>query len=104
MLRLNKLWRHSPLQHASVAPPEKGGARKHELRHGEGSHGEYLEKIVYISIYRTGGFVKKFFQNSPVIAPVSSMSILHAAGSFGKPGMVMISPVSATTKPAPALT
>ena len=27
-----------------------------------------------------------------------------AAGTFGKPGMVMIEPVRATTKPAPALT
>ena len=25
-----------------------------------------------------------------------------AAGTFGRPGMVMMSPVSATTKPAPA--
>ena len=41
-------------------------------------------------------------QNSPVILPFSSTSMLSAAGTFGRPGMVMISPVSATTKPAPA--
>src|SRR5699024_189572 len=41
-------------------------------------------------------------QNRPEIFPVSSTSILSAAGTFGRPGIVMISPVSATTKPAPA--
>jgi len=29
------------------------------------------------------------------------MSILLAAGTFGKPGIVIISPVNATKKPAP---
>ena len=44
-------------------------------------------------------------QNSPVIFPVfSSTSIRSAAGDFGRPGMVMISPVRATRKPAPAET
>ena len=32
------------------------------------------------------------------------MSILSAAGDFDKPGIVMISPVNTTTKPAPAET
>ena len=41
-------------------------------------------------------------QNNPVITPVSSTSILSAAGFFGSPGMVIIAPVSTTTKPAPA--
>ena len=36
--------------------------------------------------------------------PVSSTSIRSAAGDFGSPGMVMMSPVSATMKPAPAET
>ena len=43
-------------------------------------------------------------QNSPVITPSSVTSMLFAAGTFGKPGIVMMSPASATTKPAPALT
>ena len=34
--------------------------------------------------------------------PSSVTSIFSAAGTFGKPGIVMISPVSATTNPAPA--
>ena len=41
-------------------------------------------------------------QNSPLIRPFSSTSIRSAAGTFGNPGMVMISPVRATRKPAPA--
>ena len=36
--------------------------------------------------------------------PSSSTSIFSAAGTFGKPGMVMMSPVSTTRKPAPAET
>ena len=36
--------------------------------------------------------------------PFSSTSIFSAAGVFGRPGMVMMSPVRATMKPAPALT
>ena len=36
--------------------------------------------------------------------PFSSTSIISAAGTLGRPGMVMMSPVSATTKPAPAET
>ena len=38
------------------------------------------------------------------MTPFSSTSIFSAAGTRGRPGMVMISPVSATTKPAPAET
>ena len=34
--------------------------------------------------------------------PSSSTSIFSAAGTFGRPGIVMMSPVSATTNPAPA--
>ena len=36
--------------------------------------------------------------------PVSSTSIFSAAGTLGRPGMVMMSPVRATINPAPALT
>ena len=39
-----------------------------------------------------------------MIFPSSVTSILTAAGTFGSPGMVIISPESATTNPAPALT
>ena len=41
-------------------------------------------------------------QNNPEILPSASTSILDAAGTFGSPGIVIMSPVSATTKPAPA--
>ena len=41
-------------------------------------------------------------QNSPVITPSPSMAKRSAAGVFGNPGMVRISPASATTNPAPA--
>ena len=41
-------------------------------------------------------------QNRPLIRPFSSTSIFSAAGTFGRPGMVMMSPVRATMKPAPA--
>ncbi len=34
--------------------------------------------------------------------PASSTSMASAAGTLGRPGMVMMSPVRATTKPAPA--
>ena len=36
--------------------------------------------------------------------PFSSTSIFSAEGTLGRPGMVMISPVRATMKPAPAET
>ena len=38
------------------------------------------------------------------MTPFSSTSIRSAAGDFGRPGIVIISPVSATRKPAPAET
>ena len=44
------------------------------------------------------------FQNNPEMTPLSSISMLSAAGSLGRPGMVMMSPVYTTTKPAPAET
>ena len=36
--------------------------------------------------------------------PSSSTSMFSAAGTRGRPGIVMMAPVFATTKPAPALT
>ena len=41
-------------------------------------------------------------QNSPSITPVGVERIVSAEGARGRPGMVMISPQIATTKPAPA--
>ena len=38
------------------------------------------------------------------MTPFSSTSMFSAAGTLGRPGMVMMSPVSTTTKPAPAET
>ena len=43
-------------------------------------------------------------QKRPVIFPSSVTSMFSAAGTFGRPGIVMMSPVSATMKPAPAET
>ena len=42
-------------------------------------------------------------QNNPSISPASLMQMLSAAGLRGRPGMVMISPQTTTTNPAPAL-
>ena len=41
-------------------------------------------------------------EQSPLMRPFSSTSIRSAAGTLGSPGMVMMSPVRATRKPAPA--
>ena len=43
-----------------------------------------------------------FTQNSPTIFPSALTSIESAAGTLGRPGMVMISPQIATTNSAPA--
>ena len=37
-----------------------------------------------------------------MITPASSTSIRSAAGTLGRPGIVIMSPVSTTMKPAPA--
>jgi len=41
---------------------------------------------------------------APVSLPSSSISMSRAAGLVGSPGIVIIEPQTATTKPAPALT
>src|ERR1051325_4932403 len=41
-------------------------------------------------------------QNNPVMRPSSAKSIVFAAGTRGRPGIVMISPQTATTNSAPA--
>ena len=41
-------------------------------------------------------------QNNPSISPSSRRWIASAAGTRGRPGIVMMSPQIATTKPAPA--
>src|SRR5207245_6252894 len=41
-------------------------------------------------------------QNRPTTFPVASMSMVSAPGTFGRPGIVRMSPAYATTKPAPA--
>ena len=48
--------------------------------------------------------MNRILQKSPTILPSLSTSIRSAAGDLGSPGIVMISPVRATTKPAPAET
>src|SRR3954463_15545450 len=40
--------------------------------------------------------------DKPTIAPFADTDIPSAAGTFGNPGIVMMSPALATTKPAPA--
>src|SRR4051812_15996345 len=42
-------------------------------------------------------------QNNPTILPSAPTSMESAAGTFGRPGIVMISPQIATTNSAPAL-
>ena len=41
-------------------------------------------------------------QNNPVTLPSSSKSIFSAAGTFGRPGIVIISPQTITMNSAPA--
>jgi hypothetical protein len=41
-------------------------------------------------------------QERPVMSPAGPTDMLSAAGTFGRPGIVMMSPVLATTNPAPA--
>ena len=41
-------------------------------------------------------------QNNPTILPSAPTSIASAAGTFGRPGIVMTSPQIATTNSAPA--
>ena len=49
-----------------------------------------------------GAFLFVQNQNSPVILPSASTSMLTAAGFLGRPGMVMMLPQMTTTNPAPA--
>ena len=43
-----------------------------------------------------------FYQNSPAISFFSSSPIASAAGTLGRPGIVIISPHTTTTNSAPA--
>ena len=60
--------------------------------------------MFYYSLFISLILRQKQDQNSPVIFPESSTSIFSAAGILGRPGMVIMSPVRTTTKPAPAET
>jgi hypothetical protein len=40
--------------------------------------------------------------DSPMTSPFGVTAMPSAAGTFGRPGIVMMSPVFATTNPAPA--
>ncbi len=51
---------------------------------------------------RPGEADTEFAQNRPVMSPSSVTSIFSADGSFGRPGIVMMSPAMTTTNPAPA--
>src|SRR5712691_3826883 len=64
----------------------------HELSR-EGHHLNFIE---------LHGTVPPGHQNSPVMRPSSVSSILLAAGTRGNPGIVMISPHTATMNSAPA--
>ena len=48
-------------------------------------------------------FVGKATQNRPTTSPLLLRSIVSAAGTRGRPGAAIMSPVIATTNPAPAL-
>ena len=56
--------------------------------------------LLYL-ILKIGSF-KREFKTNPVMMPASLISIFSAAGTFGNPGMTIISPVRATINPAPA--
>ena len=43
-----------------------------------------------------------FYQNNPAISLFSSSPIASAAGTLGRPGIVIISPHTTTTNSAPA--
>src|SRR5579864_5266107 len=56
----------------------------------------------YVRFVELHGSFSAQGQNSPVIRPSSVRSMLLAAGTRGRPGIVMISPQMATTNSAPA--
>ena len=66
--------------------------------------GDSLIQLYYGNAVIASGKCNFTAQNRPEMTPLSSTSMRSAAGDFGRPGIVMISPVSATMKPAPALT
>ncbi len=47
------------------------------------------------------GVSRRTAQNSPTVSPCASTSIAYAAGVFPRPGIVIMSPHSATIHPAP---
>src|SRR5262249_7299331 len=64
---------------------------------GSGSDGACAPVREPIRHYRQGARYDR-----PMISPSGRMPRCSAAGSLGRPGMVMMSPVFATTNPAPA--
>src|SRR3954465_2778900 len=61
--------------------------------------------IQFFARYRVPAFAGTSghtFQNNPTIFPSGPTSIESADGTFGRPGIVMISPQMATTNSAPA--
>ena len=61
-----------------------------------------LRQIARHRAGRRVGSPRAAAQNSPVMAPSGPTSLPSALGLRGKPGIVVMSPVSATTNPAPA--
>ena len=93
---------------ASRTGPCSGGSPKTGFRPGGCSaFAARAAKAPCAAVRAAGGFYLLRFvrsQKSPLMRPFSSTSIFSAAGTLGRPGMVMIAPVSATIKPAPAET
>ncbi len=103
-------------RHSAAAPPPPGtGSREASARRSLGSDrglasgrqagGPGARKHVTPKRFETGTPGRPFSQLEQAgDAAVGGDVDLLGGGTLGRPGMVMMSPVSATTKPAPALT
>ena len=89
------------LRHNST--DEKGSRKRtffvahNKIKSGRKNRSSYSRLFVINTDFRLLSY-----QKSPDTFPSSSTSILYAAGCFGSPGIVIISPVRATINPAPA--
>ena len=84
-------------QNACSPAPAEGGRRAFAAMVRPGIFGQAsAQKLSLIHI------LAAYNQNRPLMTPFSSTSIASAAGLFGRPGIVIMLPISATTKPAPA--
>lgn len=80
--------------HASARETDQSQAEDREQDEGQQRHPS-------AQAFKRHGFEDSDCQNKPTVSPDSSMSIAKAAGAFPSPGIVIISPHSATIQPAP---